>query len=190
MKHFFNKIKGFTLVELVISVAIFAGMTALLLAKYGTFNQGILLTNMAYDVALTIRNAQSYGLNVKSAARDQNQFGYPYGVHFAMNSETFIFFNDTDNPSNFKYDGSLEDITITKMKRSVIVNALCLGTGPNDCGIQPTVLDVAFKRPNPDAIITGDTATQYSYGEIQIMGTDGSTRKIIVRSTGQIAVQN
>lgn len=199
MKRFLKKIQtnkqGFTLVELVISVGIFAMMTALLIAKYGTFNQGILLTNLAYDVALTVRNAQSYGLNVKSAIRDENQFGYPYGVHFAKGSDTFIFFNDIhdlndpSDPPDFRYSGSLEDITISKMKRSVVVSDLCVGT-PSNCATAST-LDVAFQRPNPDAIITGDSPTpHYSYAEITLLGTDGSVRKIVVRSTGQIAVQN
>jgi prepilin-type N-terminal cleavage/methylation domain-containing protein len=191
MKYFFKNIKGFTLVELVISIGIFAMMTALLLAKYGNFNQGILLTNLAYDVALTIRNAQSYGLNVKSAVRNDNLFSYPYGVHFDINSTTFTFFNDfndDDHPSNYIYDNG-EAISTSQMKRGVKISALCVGTGPSDCGINPSSLDVAFKRPNPDAIIKGDGVT-YSYAEVTLLGTDGSTRKVVVRSTGQIAVQN
>ncbi len=198
MKHFLKKLhtqaKGFTLVELVISVGIFAMMTALLVAKYGTFNQGILLTNLAYDVALTVRNAQSYGLNVKSAARDQNQFAYPYGVHFTKDADNFVFFNDIhlpndpSDPSDFRYSGSNEDITISKMKRSVVISDLCVGTVLNCAPV--STLDIAFQRPNPDAIITGDDAVPHAYGQITILATDGSTRKIVVRSTGQIAVQN
>ena len=48
MKNKFTKFqKGYTLVELVITITIFAAMTAYLLAKYGTFNQSVALTNLA-----------------------------------------------------------------------------------------------------------------------------------------------
>ena len=58
--------KGFTLIELLVCITIFVIMTALLLFKYGNFNQSVLLTNLAYDTALTIRTAQNYGLSVKA----------------------------------------------------------------------------------------------------------------------------
>jgi prepilin-type N-terminal cleavage/methylation domain-containing protein len=51
------KNKGFTLVELMVTVGIFTIISGLLLARYSNFNQGIILTNLAYDIALTIRSA-------------------------------------------------------------------------------------------------------------------------------------
>ena len=188
MKHSFKNIQGFTLVELVVSIGIFALMTTLLLAKYGTFNQGIILTNLAYDVALTVRNAQSYGLNVKSAPTAgenfSSDFNYSYGVHFSSNSNTFTFFKDADN---YLYDNpTLEKISDSVMKRNSKISALCVGT-VTACSSVST-LDVVFKRPNPDAIINGVSSN--SYAEITLQGSDGSIRKVVVRSTGQIAVQN
>ena len=93
--------RGFTLIELVITIAIFAAMTTYLLAKYGKFNQSLLLTNLAYDVALTIRTAQSFGLNVKAVTTNAEyvtpSFDFPYGAHFDSRStknKSFIFFAD------------------------------------------------------------------------------------------------
>src|SRR4051812_36480456 len=78
-----KKSKGFTLVELMISVAIFIILTVLLVAKYGNFNQGVLFTNLAYDMALTLRTAQTYGLSVQNQEQSsQPIFQYPYGVSF------------------------------------------------------------------------------------------------------------
>ncbi len=187
--------KGFTLVELMVSVAIFAFMTAFLVAKYGTFNQGILLTNLAYDVALTIRNAQSYGLNVKSKPIENQSystlFDYPYGVHFetGANNKIMIFF--ADSTADGKYVASNNElITSYNIKRGSYVSALCAGTGPGASCAAASSLDVTFKRPDPNAIIkkNGETASTFSYSEITLVSTDGGVKKVAVRSTGQITV--
>ncbi len=184
-----KKKKGFTIVELLVSIAIFALMTALLLSKYGTFNQGVILTNLAYDVALTIRNAQSYGLNVKSASRDSDLFSYPYGVHFdssSANNTKFIFFADVN--SNGLYDVGTDTIisqtTITRGSKISILSR------PDGGSINP--LDISYKRPDPNAIIYGNnnTGTAYTSARIQIMASDGvSIKTISVSSNGQISVQ-
>lgn len=156
-KNRFLKFKGgFTIIELMICVFIFAMMTTLLLAKYGSFNTNVLLTNLAYDVALTIRNAQSYGLNVKSSPNEENKFNYPYGVHIELGTE-FIFFVDTN--INGRYDAGLgEKITSTTIKRGMSIGRICPGSSA--CGSLETVyvgadsMDITYKRPNPEAIIT------------------------------------
>jgi prepilin-type N-terminal cleavage/methylation domain-containing protein len=190
--------KGFTILELVISIAIFAIMSALLLARYGTFNQGILLDNLAYDIALTIRNAQSYGLNVRSSSRTANLFDKPYGVHFDINDPThFIFFVDTGgygvyNPNiDLDNDGNPDQIlSKTTITRGSKISALCV----NGCsaGTPVTSVDITFKRPDPNAIIkiNGRTDIYNSDTDITIMAVDGQTiKRITVRSTGQVTVE-
>lgn len=193
-----NFCKGFTILELVISIAIFAIMSALLLARYGTFNQGILLDNLAYDIALTIRNAQSYGLNVRSSSRTANLFDKPYGVHFDINDPThFIFFVDTGgygvyNPNiDLDNDGNPDQIlSKTTITRGSKISALCV----NSCsaGTPVTSVDITFKRPDPNAIIkiNGRTDIYNSDTDITIMAVDGQTiKRITVRSTGQVTVE-
>lgn len=188
MKKLIKNQKGFTLVELMISVGIFAIMTGFLLAKYGTFNQGVLLTNLAYDVALTIRNAQSYGLNVKSSpVGGENEFNYPYGVHFSTGA-SFVFFADFNSDGRYSDN---EKISVNNIKRGSVINDICLGTGPSDCvsSVDIDGVDITFKRPDPNAIIRDDSGTA-SYAEITLLSTDGSIKKVVVRSTGQIAITN
>ncbi|NDB58413.1 type II secretion system protein [bacterium] len=190
--------KGFTVLELVISIAIFAVMSALLLARYGNFNQGILLDNLAYDIALTIRNAQSYGLNVRSSSRTANLFDKPYGVHFDVaDPNHFIFFVDTAgngvyNPSiDLDNDGNPDQIlSKTTITRGSTISALCV----NGCSasIPVTSIDITFKRPDPNAIIKINDRTDIynSDADITVMAVDGVTiKKVKVRSTGQVTVQ-
>ncbi len=193
--------KGFTLVELVISIGIFALMTSVLLAKYGNFNQGVILTNLAYDVALAIRTSQSYGINVKSAptasASYSNSFQYGYGMHFSTLNDTekkrMTFFVD-NLPVDKVYNDSPapgEIITEYSVKRGLKINKLCVGADLASC-VAVTSMDVMFLRPDPNAIITanGNGGTTYSYAYIEILSPDGSSKKIEIRKTGQIEISD
>lgn len=185
--------KGFTLVELLVSVSIFVFMTAFLVFKYGTFNHSVIVTNTAYDIALTIRNAQSYGLNVK-ASKDTNPatiFSHGFGAHFqksAVANGEFYFFSDLDN------DGLLtpatEKITISTIKKGIIVDSILASCGGPEASYNS--LDVVFVRPDPDAIIrvNGSATPRCQTAKIIIKAPDGATKTIVVRSTGQIAIEN
>ncbi len=192
----FNLLKGFTLVELMVTVGIFVLMTGVLLARYGKFNHGIILTNLAYDTALTVRNAQSYGLNVKSAPSTgtsisySNEFNFPYGVQFKDETSSFILY--ADGNKNNKYDTG-EAITTTNIKRGSKVSELCVGIEKN-CSNDVTELNIIFKRPDPVAHIfstsnTGTIKPENAYAEITLQSIDGSIKKVVVRATGQIGVK-
>lgn len=202
-KQNMKKNKGFTLVELVVAVAIFAFMTALLLAKYGTFNQSVLLTNLAYDIALVIRNAQSYGLNVKSVpvvngTNYSNDFSKPYGVRLsisttgtpAANTQVLLF---ADLNQNERYDTG-ETISTYYLKRGNTISVLCGGpTGL--CNNSLTSVDIVFKRPDPNAIMTGRNLINHevpnlTYLEIHIKPTSGAVKKIRINPTGLIYIFN
>ncbi|MEI6057774.1 MAG: type II secretion system protein [bacterium] len=202
---------GFTLLELLISISIFAFMTAFLVAKYGTFNQGILLTNLAYDTALTIRSAQSYGLNVQGQASTTAglAFNYAYGVHFDIDNPTqFIMFVDLCQDLRYRKFGPPmllcrngtthvnEIISTYTFRKGFSIEHLCLGS-MLDCKPLNTGegLDVTFKRPSPDAIIQNtatdiDPAVRHTYAEIGLKATDGSVKRIIIQSTGQVDIAN
>lgn len=195
---------GFSIVELIVSVAIFVLMTSLLVTKYGTFNQNILITNNAYDVALILRNAQSYGLNVKSTpveggAQYSGTFTSGYGVYIkaaAAGTVTEIpFFPDVDRDGI--WDGPPENpvekpVATYALKNQITFTGIKAGSSP-DSNSPMYSLDITFRRPNPDAIImgtptVGGTPVQYSYAEFTLVSNNGATRKIAVRSTGQISV--
>ena len=203
-----ESVAGFTLLELLISISIFAFMTAFLVSKYGTFNQGVLLTNLAYDTALTIRSAQSYGLNVQGQATSSTAvgFNYAYGVHFdpALTNQ-FILFVDLcgdglyrdvlQQPTCANSATHLNEALSTYTFRTgFTLNTPCAGASAATCTSIPPgfALDILFKRPNPDAVIvnTQSPSTALSYAKITMKAVDGSTKSIVVQSTGQIAVTN
>lgn len=187
-------VAAFTLIELLVSVGIFAFMTALTVAKYGNFNQSVLLTNLAYDVAVTIRTAQSYGLSVKGSEEAENadKFQNAYGVYFDDSfgdGDTFILFADYSGDN--VYDEG-EEVSTYKLKRGAKIQYVCASNG-NTCspsGSGDTQLDITFKRPDPSAkiYINNDSSTSYAYAQITIKGTDDNIRVVKVRENGQISV--
>jgi prepilin-type N-terminal cleavage/methylation domain-containing protein len=191
---------GFTLIELMVSLAIFAFMTAFLLAKYGTFNQSTLVTNLAYDAALTIRSAQSYGLNVQgttvqSATNCNNVqisanstcFFYPYGVYFDLSNPTrFIFFTDINGNGQYA-SSSGELISTYNMNKGYTIQSLCAGSLSSCTSVNN--LNITFKRPNPDAIIIANNGSPVTYAKITFVANN-TTSSVVVQSTGEISVGN
>jgi prepilin-type N-terminal cleavage/methylation domain-containing protein len=205
--------RGFTLVEMVVCIAIFAMMTALLVAKYGNFNQSVLLTDLAYDTAITVRTAQTYGLGVQSSNMGvSTSFKYAYGVEFCANATAggcgsvsnggptinlynnlLVLFADANNDGIYDSTPSPTDLqeSLYTITRGAVVSGFCFTDG---CATPTTGynrLDVTFKRPNPDAVIcaNGSCSPTYPYAAIFIKGTDGNTRQVIIRNTGQVSVQ-
>jgi prepilin-type N-terminal cleavage/methylation domain-containing protein len=193
------KNRGFTLIELVVSIGIFALMTGILLSKYGNFNNSVILTNLAYDVAITIRTAQSYGIDVKGVENPNNanqvEFNNAYGVYFDRSSldksKQMIFYVDFNG--NNKYTSGLgEEINTYALKRGMYISSLCAGSSSADCTTNRTKLNIAFKRPDPKAIISNDDncPTDCGYARIELTSNDGSKKYVEVRSTGQISVKD
>ena len=202
---------GFTMIELLVSISIFAFMTAFLVSKYGTFNQSVLLTNLAYDTALTVRSAQTFGLNVQGTATSSPSvlgFNYAYGVHFDPAKPTqFILFVDLCGTNKFETGASCSNNALLTLgataeiqstysfRQGFTIKSICAGTGSGSCVAisSPYALDVIFKRPNPDAIIqntTNGATNPAQYAKVVMTATDGSIKAIVVQSTGQIAVTN
>jgi prepilin-type N-terminal cleavage/methylation domain-containing protein len=195
--------KGFTLIELLVTIGIFVFMSGLLLSRYSAFNQTTLLANLAYDVALTIHQAQSYGVSVKTSTDAADQFGSAYGVNFQTASpSTFTFYSDgsagSANAPNGVYTANLQGdalISVYNMKKGAHISALCAGSGPGsaNCPSGLNQLDISFKRPDPQAVIkaNGAPGPSYNYAQITIQSGDNTNSlNVVVWQNGQITVKN
>ena len=183
--------RGFSLIELLVVTGIFVVITGVVLANNAQFNSSVLLGNAAYDVALSVRQAQVYGLSTQQYS---GEFQVGYGVHFAGTTE-YLVFADLDPEHNKRYDAGTDQI----------VQQITLGRGhtiKRFCGVKTdttedcsdndatlTHLDIGFLRPNPDATVTGDSPTAYSTAKIVLQSKNGETRTVTIQSTGQISVK-
>lgn len=182
---------GFTLVEMMVTLSIFAVITGVVLAKYKDFNGGIVLTNLAYEIAITIRQSQVYGLSVKDAG--SSQFNVRYGVHLVYpTNNTFSLFADADG--NQVYTGSSEIVSTLSTTQGNMLYDFCgvLISGVSECArTDPamTWLDITFLRPNPDALFRSSKGATYQSATITVRSpSTGRIKTVTVRATGQISV--
>lgn len=194
---------GFTLVELLVTISIFVILTGVVLFNQQKFNSTILLTNLAYDTALTIRQAQNYGINIREFDSGTGGVFVPYGVHFNKTApKSFILFADTNflisSPSLLNvYNGA----TSTCSNSGGCVNRYSIKRGnyifdlkvTDDGGRETSVskLNIIFKRPDPDAIIYGaNGGVKYAKASIILKGVDGeSIRTVNVQKNGLIEIK-
>jgi len=177
--------KGFTLVELSITIGITVIISILILADFPEFTRRLELSRTAQAVAVSFREAESSALAVR-------EFGlgiFPaYGIHFENPPlKSYFLFADLNN--NRVYDGAGEKAEEFQINGQPRISKLCGGiksSPPGRCDL--TRLDVVFVRPNPDIFINSDVGS-FSDAEAVILLPDGQEKKVIIWSTGQLAIE-
>ncbi len=204
--------KGFTIAELIIVIAIFALVTSIAMFNQGRLNSNVLISNMAFETALAIREAQVYGIGVRAGGETgagKDSFSGWFGAHFDLsNPASIIIFNDSNKNDSYDAlysDGNSSEITEAKYQyaftnqRGNKIVAICTGPLPAGTACQSEIgvqgLDIIFKRPSPEAHfhVTGVPGENLgvSRAYIVVNNVDNSNcRVVIVESTGQIRVEN
>ena len=180
--------------------AVFLILSAVVLANHSRFGNLIILQNLAHDVALSIREAQVYGIAVRRCdpgsitanCTTGNQFSIGYGMHFAVNGN-YVLFADTN--TNGKFDTG-ETVKVTTVAGGYSVTQLC-APSPTTCGL--LTLDVFFRRPEPDACINGtggdtigselECTSSIQRATITLRSPRGDQAVVVVEKSGQISVQ-
>lgn len=190
-------------------------ITGFILFRQQGFNSSTLLRSLAYSVALSVRQAQVYGVSVRESAAGSGVFAQGYGAYFAANfggADTmhYFLFADADGDGVSDSGESLPLYTIGNGRGTdYLIKNICVHTiaGSEQCTssnppTSPRIdwLSIYFRRPNPDACFatsvtsnacaTSTTMPTYDYAYIQLrsVGINSDWRTIKVTSTGQIAV--
>jgi len=181
-----EKQKGFTLVEMLVVLGIFVIITTIVLAKNSEFDNTIILGTLAYDVALSIRESQAFGLGVRGAS--SADFDSPYGVRFDTDfPDTYWLGVDSDDNGQIEGGEYIKTFTLNK---GFSIGDICGSVNTiGDCDDTTQVVNIIFSRPDPDAYIKLGNGTEWVYTEIVISSPDGTERRISVTSAGQISVQ-
>ena len=217
MKRKVEKIKknrGFSVVELIVVISIFVIMLSVSMFSYQDTSKKVEATNLAEDIALTMRQAQVYGLSASEKilagenfdeveyfdagqqAKDITEDHSVRGIAIVLGENKIYLFQDVDQ--NFAF--SDDDIILDERKiyspdvsiESVIVcnNGNCSEKEGNG-----DTLSIAFQRPYPDAYVVythGQFSSLYDRAEILISDAKNGDvlRKIAVNSAGNIYVKN
>jgi len=197
-----------TLVELMVVLAIFIIITGLVIFDYGSFRSVTSTQNLANDIALSIRKAQSYAIGVRGIGTN---FLIRHGVHFSTNPNTsepqsgsnksFVLFTDNvvlDGEYNI---GECASPSISECQEILTISGADKISGfyfDDSEFLKEGTLDILFERPNPDSIFCykedeGDDCLRgFSYVTIKVSnnreGNEEVAREIKVWRTGQIGV--
>ena len=196
--------KGFTLVETLATLGIFMFITLIVFVGNNRFNNTILLTNLAYDVALTVARAQSYGVSVKQFGSGAESFNVGYGVHFRL-CDTTADINESDNVSfvlfadvnrNQYYEKPDEFLERYLIRRGNGINNLYwLDSCGNANLLGAGGADISFERPDPDANFVffdcdGNIVSHNARAvRVEVISPAGIIKNINIEITGQISVQ-
>jgi len=179
-------------------------ITGIVLVNNGRFGGVVQLENLTYDVALSIRQAQVYGISV--ARFGTGTFTAGYGVHFDISSPTtYALYADAltvnglydcANPTNPTPE-TCELVQTTSITGGHRITGLCTTPpgGQENCeGV--TKIDVVFIRPEPDAWISvSDTSCILQQASCQggmrviLTSPRGDTLSVVVEANGQITVR-
>ena len=191
--------RAFTLIELLVVTALVVIISTVVLADNNRFGGVVQLEDLAYNIALSIRQAQVYGISV---ARFQSGiFSAGYGVHLDSspgNATSYVLFADVyPTPPDGMFepsDGEL--VSMTAISGGYQIEKLCAPAGSDEATCTAvSSLDILFKRPDPDAWISvsgfscllGNTCA--SNARIVLLSPRGDTMSVLVYANGQISVQ-
>lgn len=185
--------RAFTLIELLVVTAIIVVITTVILADNNRFGGVVLLENLAYDIALSIRQAQVYGISVQ---RFSGSFSAGYGMDFDMSSPTtYALFADGINVNGLYDSGEL--VQATTISNAYAIEKLCAPAGSDaaSCTSVPK-LDIVFERPEPDAWISAsgapclqDSGQCQESARIVLLSPRGDSMSVVVEVNGQISVR-
>lgn len=121
--------QGFSLVEFIVVILIFSVMSSVSLFNYSGYSENIKSTNLAQDIALTIRQAQVYGasaagqnigrqnFNIQSISditQDRSVRGIALITQSAEGLKELVLFGDNDQQRNREYNPSNDTIIGTR----------------------------------------------------------------------------
>ena len=189
--------EGFSLVELLVTIGIFVIVTGVILFNFRSFDSRIVLDNLAYEVALTVRQAQVFGTSVKEAGAGSELFP-SYGVFFStFDDNAFTLFADVfpvlESGGDGKYGAG--DILIDQfsIQKGNYISQLCGYVLATSSCTPLDALHVSYVRPNPEGVVIGVTGSgdaQYSFAEVTLSTPSGeNTKTVTIWANGQIAVQ-
>lgn len=207
---------GVTLIELTIVVGIVAVVSLIVLFNYSKFSTNISVRNLAQDIALSIRKAQSYATSVQTLPGGSTSSYPAYGIAFSLaapsssittpSQKRFILFADVSKNGKYDYttngtcgtptstDECIEGFGITT---SDSITQLCSPAISGTCtGSATQTMTGVFCRPSPDAAIystNGGAAncasSSISWMEAVVQSAKGATQRVRLWNTGQISVQ-
>jgi len=170
---------------MVVVLAIIVTITSIALLGQTSFNRSMVLTDIAYTLAFSIREAQSLGLSSRVFGGTQNT---GYGVHFVRGvTNSYTLFADISpaasgnvqsasvcpghsvgsgpeaRPGDCIYNGASENVRSYALNRGFTILSFCgtqTSNGSMRCSnsassLMLDSLSIVYLRPNTQSVVTG-----------------------------------
>jgi len=185
--------RGFTIIELVVTLFIIITITILSVPAYTSFQNRAELDNVFLNVLSAVREAQVYGLGSREGTA--GDFDLAYGVSFNMGwRSTAVLFTDIDGNGAYNGDetcGDPECFRKIDFIPGYEVSRLCVrqrGNPIDYCSLTYlSDLNITFKRDNPSASTDPNLGLDIEGGLVTIQGPTGEKKSLFVASTGELS---
>lgn len=174
----FGNSAGFSLIELLITIAIVTIVTGIAITRYASFNSTVLLNSQAYEIATDIRLVQSYAV---SASGVLGNYRAPFGIAFATNAGSYTLFQDLNNDAQ---PSEGETVEVVPIGSSFILSEICRG---NDCDLSS--LYILFQRPNFNPFFYSDTGSGNDIVLRIASDDETASTTVLVNQAGYVSVQ-
>ncbi len=181
---------GFTLIEMLVVLAIMGIVLAITINGQRAFDSSIVLSNTAYDVALSIRQAQTYGVSGRVALGTPSAT-YGYGVDVqSFPTNKYVLFADTNGTGCNATVSSIANAPDTKtgdcmytsgadakvqsiqINNSATISGACVYKNLSTyCSFSTNPLsqvDISFARPEPGAIIIAKNTAGVAFKKLGV----------------------
>ncbi|MGI9118100.1 MAG: type II secretion system protein [Minisyncoccia bacterium] len=206
LKISINSFKGFTLIELIVVTGIFLLITSIVLFQSNSFDSTITASNLAQDIALTVRKANAYTLGFQTPQTTSSVEIKGYGVNFVSGlGDSFVLFGETDPYDNFYthslgcgvFSHSEECIEETTIKTKDRITAISVDVSGSPVSLLPgDSLSIVFIKPTGEVSFCVQSGgigscnyTLSTVAHITVTSEKGKNYTVNIWNNGQINVQ-
>lgn len=199
IKHLDRKVpeaqeRGFSLLELMVTITIVTMITAIVMIRYSAFDSSVLLNNQAFEIALDIRETQVRSISVQADDSGSGDvFSSNFGLYFDRDTgDEYIFFRDNLTSAlgnDGRYDAGEEIGEPYELDaRFTISDVYVNSNASNDVNNA----SIVFQRPNFDARFGFSSPPGGGVASVHITVASkrnpSATRSVTVYNSGLITV--
>lgn len=183
--------RGYTVAEILIVVAIIGFLTAVVVARYRDFDSTTVLKNLAYEIALSVREAQVMTIsasNLGAGGTLQTEGQNSYGIMFNENSGSYVLFNDLNE--NNQYNSGSELVKLVTITQGATITRLVEQRAGSGTEYPITNATITFDRPHLDTtFVTSSGSNNVVEVTLTVTSTRGGQRLVHIARSGRISVE-